>query len=154
MAISIDDSIRLFKSEIIAQDHRLPQRRSEPLLEACSCLKQRFKSRKNILAILGMAEGVILYMRKRQSTADPACLDFLKEALAHVVNIYEEGKFVPEQEDELGKRMYKRFTDLKNRQQERQTSLASTGPADPSPRSQVPGPFSPPASHEKPTTFV
>ncbi|MDF1615397.1 hypothetical protein [Desulfurivibrio dismutans] len=119
MAISIDESIRIFKAEIISQDHRLPVRRSEPLLEACACLKQRFNSRKNILAMLGMAEGVILYMRKREATADPDCLDFLKEALAHVVNVYEEGKFDPQREEELGRRMYKRFTSLKNRLKER-----------------------------------
>lgn len=125
MAISIDESIRLFKTEIIAQDQRLPQRRSEPLLEACGCLKQRFSTRKNVLAILGMTEGVILYMRKHQATANPDCLDFVKEALAHVVNIYEEGKFDPEKEKQLGQRMYKRFNELKRRLKARKTATAA-----------------------------
>lgn len=113
MALSIDESIRIFKAEIIAQDQQLPQRRAEPLLDACACLKLRFNSRKNTLAILGMAEGVTRYMLKRQATADPDCLDFLKEALAHVVNMYEDAKFNPEREEELGQRMYRRFTNLK-----------------------------------------
>ncbi|MFH7321094.1 hypothetical protein ACHHRT_10860 [Desulfurivibrio sp. D14AmB] len=113
MSISIDESIRLLKAEIIAQDLQLPARRIEPLQEAVSCLKLRFKSRKNILAILGMADGVIRYIQRHQVHADLDCLDFLKEALAHVVNVYEEGKFVPEREEELGKRMYKKFANLR-----------------------------------------
>lgn len=119
MTISIDQSIRIFKAEIISQDMRLPRRRAEPLLEACACLKLRFKSRKNVAAILGMAEGVTLYLGKRGMEDDPDCLDFLKEALAHVVNIYEEGKFDPEREEYLGQRMYKRFTALKTSLKER-----------------------------------
>ncbi|ADH86993.1 hypothetical protein [Desulfurivibrio alkaliphilus] len=145
MAISIDESIRIFKAEIISQDQRLPQRRSEPLLEACACLKQRFKSRKNILALLGMAEGVVLYMRKRQAVADPECLDFLKETLAHVVNIYEEGKFDPEREEELGRRMYKRFTGLKNQLQERRSPQPANRAATPS-QDRPPANTNPPAS--------
>lgn len=164
MTISIDESIRLFKTEIIAQDQRLPPRRSEPLLAACACLKQRFSSRKNILAILGMTEGVILYMGKRQAAADPDCLDFLKEALAHVVNIYEEGKFVPEREEELGRRMHKRFTALKvHLKEQRQTQKAGPPVAAPrppqppqpqAPRPQPPRPQATPGQTPSPQTVI
>lgn len=113
MSISIDESIRILKAEIIAQDLQLPPRRIAPLQEALACLKLRFKSRKNILAILGMAEGVIRYQQQHGVHSDPDCLDFLKEAMAHVVNVYEEGKFDPVGEEALGKRMYKRFAGLR-----------------------------------------
>lgn len=124
MTISIDESIQIFKAEIIAQDQRLSARRSEALLEACACLKLRFNSRKNVLALLGMAEGVIQYLRKRGGGADSECLDFLKETLAHVVNIYEEGKFDPQREEQLGQRMYKNFTTLRATLQVRRAPTA------------------------------
>jgi len=147
MSISIDESIRILKAEIIAQDLQLPARRVAPLQEAIACLKLRFKSRKNILAILGMADGVIRYIQQHQVHTDPDCLDFLKEALAHVVNVYEEGKFIPEREEELGKRMYKKFASLRrvmaDRRQGREPARA---PATAKAATPTPGPNAAPAA--------
>jgi len=153
MTLSIDESIQIFKAEIIAQDQRLSARRSEALLEACACLKLRFNSRKNVLALLGMAEGVIQYLRKRDDGADPEGLDFLKETLAHVVNIYEEGKFDPQREEQLGQRMYKHFTALRATLKGRRAPAAGPRPQPAAPQTppgeaagaEEPAPDPPPA---------
>jgi hypothetical protein len=158
MTISIDESIQIFKAEIIAQDQRLSGRRSEALLEACACLKLRFKSRKNVLALLGMAEGVIQYLRKRGGGADSECLDFLKETLAHVVNIYEEGKFDPQREEQLGQRMYKHFTALRATLKGRRATSAGPHPQPAAPQTppgeaagaEEPAPGPPPADVSPP----
>ncbi|MEW6594431.1 MAG: hypothetical protein AB1413_06110 [Thermodesulfobacteriota bacterium] len=113
MTLSIDESLQKLKAEILAQDWRLPPRRIEPLEQAFVCLKQRFKSRKHVLAILTMAESVLLYVKRQDGDPPPRCIDFLKEAMAHVVAIHEEGKFDPQQEEALFKRVYSQFDLLK-----------------------------------------
>lgn len=153
MTISIDQSIGILKAEILARDQQLPPQRIPPLQDAFACLKLRFKSRKNILAILGMAEGVLQYQLKRDAHADPECLDFLKEAMAQVVNIYEEGRFDPQQEEELGQRMYRRFTTLREHLKSLRNPSAGTSPASPKAGEAAPGeqlPQSPPPPLEKP----
>lgn len=111
--LSLDESIQKLKTEILSQDWSLPQKKIEPLQAAFNCLKNRFSTRKSALDILSMADSVLLYARKRQSQVPPCCIDFLKEAMAHVVNIYEEGKFDPGRDAELCKRMYAKFVRLK-----------------------------------------
>jgi hypothetical protein len=62
-----------------------------------------------------MADSVLLYAQKRQGQAPPEFIDFLKEAMAHVVTMYEDGKFDPERDAELFKRVYGKFVKLKER---------------------------------------
>lgn len=115
MTLSIDDSIQKLKTEIIAQDWRLPERRIEPLEDAFSCLKNRYKTRKNLHAILTMADSVLKYLKKQKDNADPAFLDFLKETMAHVVSMYEEPKFDPDKEKDVFDRVYSQFGRLKEK---------------------------------------
>ncbi len=123
MTLSIDESLQKLKAEILAQDWRLPPKRIEPLEQAFACLKQRFKSRKHVLAILTMADSVLIHLKKQEGDPLPQCLDFLKEAMAHVVSIHEDGKFNPESEEALFKRVYSQFTLLKQLvQKEKQCS--------------------------------
>lgn len=115
MTLSIDESIQILKAEIIAQDWRLPQKRIEPLEEAFFCLKNRFRTRKNIHSILIMSDSVLKYLKKHGKTASPDFLEFLKEAMAHVVTMYEDSKFDPEKEKQLFKRVYGQFGRLKQK---------------------------------------
>lgn len=113
--LSIDESIQKMKAEIIAQDWNLPQKRIEQLELAFACLKQRFNSRKNALAILTMGDNILQYIKKKGRVTSPDFIDFMKEAMAHIVNIYEDSKFDPEAEEKLFKRMYSRYTFLRRK---------------------------------------
>ncbi len=113
MILSIDESIQRLKAEIIAQDWSLSPKRIELLDSAFSCLKQRFKTRKEIHAILVMAGSVLNYIKKRRENSLPDTIDFLKEAMAHVVNLYEESNFDPASEEKIFRTLYSRFSTLK-----------------------------------------
>lgn len=115
MILSLDESIQKLKTEILSQDWSLSPRKIEPLLAAFTCLKNRFSTRKNALAILTMAESVLLYAQKRQEQVPPEFIDFLKETMAHVVNMYEDGKFDPDRDAEVFKRVYGKFAKLKEK---------------------------------------
>jgi len=122
--LSLDEAIKKLKAEILSPVWDLPQKKIEPLEAAFSCLKNRFKTRKNALAILTMADSVLQYAKKQQEPLAVEFIDFLKEAMAHIVNIYEEGKFDPEHEEQLFKRVYSRFTILKKRVQAKKKAQA------------------------------
>ena len=113
--LSLDESIQKLKTEILSQDWSLSQKKIEPLKAAFTCLKNRFKTRKNALAILSMADSVLLYAQKRQDQIPPEFIDFLKETMAHVVNMYEDGKFDPDRDAEVFKRVYGKFAKLKEK---------------------------------------
>jgi len=113
--LSLDESIQKLKTEILSQDWSLSPRKIEPLQAAFTCLKNRFSTRKNALAILTMAESILLYAQKRQEQIPPEFIDFLKETMAHVVNMYEDGKLDPERDAEVFKRVYGKFTKLKEK---------------------------------------
>ena len=115
MILSLDESIQKLKTEILSQDWSLSPRKIEPLQAAFTCLKNRFNTRKNTLAILTMADSVLLYAQKRQDQVPPEFIDFLKETMAHVVNMYEDGKFDPDRDAEVFKRVYGKFTKLKEK---------------------------------------
>ena len=114
MILSIEDSIKRLKAEIISQDWRLSQTRSELLEAAFHCLRQRFKNRKATSAMLTMAASVLEYIKKRGGNP-PETIDFLKEAMAHVVNLYEDLSFDPEKEEKVFKGLFKRFQALKEK---------------------------------------
>ncbi len=115
MILSLDESIQKLKTEILSQDWSLSQKKIEPLQAAFTCLKNRFKTRKNALAILSMADSVLLYAQKRQDQVPPEFIDFLKETMAHVVNMYEDTKFDPDRDAEVFKRVYSKFAKLKEK---------------------------------------
>ena len=115
MILSLDESIQKLKTEILSQDWSLSPRKIEPLQAAFTCLKNRFNTRKNALAILTMADSILLYAQKRQDQIAPEFVDFLKETMAHVVNMYEDGKFDPDRDAEVFKRVYGKFTKLKEK---------------------------------------
>ncbi|MDP2002145.1 MAG: hypothetical protein ACYC0O_01375 [Desulfurivibrionaceae bacterium] len=115
MILSLDESIQKLKTEILSQDWSLSQKKIEPLQAAFTCLKNRFNTRKNALAILTMADSVLLYARKRQGRIPPEFIDFLKETMAHVVNMYEDTKFDPDRDAEVFKRVYGKFAKLKEK---------------------------------------
>jgi len=142
--LSIDESIQRLKAEILAQDWRLSPRRLESIEAAFDCLKTRFKTRKGMLAILAMAESVVVYMKKRDE-APPETIDFLKETMAHIVNLYEEHDYNPEHEEELFRRIFKRYHSLKQKVQDsRERSAeaenrqpAAASPPEPAPANQA-----------------
>jgi hypothetical protein len=113
--LSLDESIQKLKTEILSQDWSLSPRKIEPLQAAFTCLKNRFKTRKNALAILSMADSVLLYAQKRQDQVPPEFIDFLKETMAHVVNMYEDGRLDPDRDAEVFKRVYGKFAKLKDK---------------------------------------
>ncbi len=113
--LSIDDSIKRLKTEVIAQDWGLSTKRIELLDAAFFCLKQRFKNRKAAHAILIMAGSVLEYVKRKGENTPADSIDFLKESMAHVVNLYESEEFDPEEDEKLFKGLYYRFNNLKEK---------------------------------------
>ena len=147
MILSIDESIQRLKTEILAQDWRLSPRRLEAIEAALSCLNKRFKTRKGMHAILAMADSVIAYIKKQEDAPPTATIDFLKEAMAHVVNLYEDRDYNPEHEEELFQRVFKRYTALK---QQVQINREQTGSAEESKQRPAATANTTPPDHKKP----
>lgn len=115
MILSIDDSIQRLKAEIIAQDWGLSTKRIDLLEAAFACLRERFKNRKAAHAILIMAGSVLDYVKRKGENTPSNSIDFLKEAMAHIVNLYEADTFDPESEEKLFNGLYYRFNGLKKK---------------------------------------
>ena len=113
--LSISESIKRLKVEIIAQDWGLSAKRIDLLEAAFSCLKQRFKNRKAAHAILIMAGSVLEYVKRKGESTPSESIDFLKEAMAHIVNLYEADEFDLEKDEKLFKGLYFRFNALKEK---------------------------------------
>lgn len=126
LILSIDESIQKLKAEILSQDWSLSPRKIEPLAAAFICLKNRFSNRKNLLAILTMADSVLQFAKKREASLPPEFIDFLKETMAHIVTIYEDNKFDPDKEAEVFKRVYAKFTRLREKVKAQQGSPGKT----------------------------
>jgi len=114
LPLSIEESIKKLKAEIIAQDWRLSPKRAAGLEEAFQCLRQRFKNRRATNAMLIMAGSVLDYIKKRGGNP-PETIELLKESMAHVVNLYEDLTFDPEKEKLLFAGLFKRFQRLKTK---------------------------------------
>ena len=112
--LAIEESIQRLKAEIIAQDWRLSQNRASQLEAAFACLRQRFKNRKATHAMLIMAGSVLDYIKKKGGTPSET-IDFLKEAMAHIVNLYEDLSYDPQKEEQIFQTLFKRFQRLKDK---------------------------------------
>ncbi len=128
LILSIDESIQRLKAEIIAQDWSLSQKRIDLLEAAFTCLKNRFKTRKAAFAILTMARSVLDYVKKKGGDTPSATIDFLKEAMAHIVSLYENRDFDPEREEKLFRGLYSRFAALKQKIQTERRSAPAAQP--------------------------
>lgn len=124
-ALAIEESIQRLKAEIIAQDWRLSPKRASQLEAAFDCLRQRFKSRKATHAMLVMAGSVLDYIKKKGGTP-PDTIDFLKEAMAHIVSLYEELAYDPDKEEEVFQRLFNRFNRLKEKIKQKKSNTVST----------------------------
>lgn len=114
MTLSIEDAILRLKAEIIAQDWRLSPKRAEQLDASLLALRGHFKSKKAIHAMLVMAANVLGYIKSHGATP-PETIDFLKEAMAHIVSLYEDLVDDPAKEDEIFQGLFVRFTTLKGK---------------------------------------
>jgi hypothetical protein len=125
--LSIDESIQRLKAEIIAQDWGLSTKRIDLLEAAFACLQERFKNRKAAHAILIMAGSVLNYVKKKGENTPSNSIDFLKEAMAHIVNLYETDTFDPASEEKLFNGLYYRFNGLKKKIKEERETQAGRG---------------------------
>jgi len=121
MTLALEEAILRLKAEIIAQDWRLSPSRAEQLEAAFASLRQHFAARKPIHAMLVMAANVLAYIKNR-GASPPETIDFLKEAMAHVVNLHEDLSDDPEGEETLFRGLYSRFSTLKSKIQHRSGS--------------------------------
>ncbi len=112
--IPVEEAIKRLKAEVIAQDWRLSPKRADSLEEAFQCLRQHFKTRKAIQAMLIMAGSVLEHIRRRNGKP-PETIDFLKEAMAHIVSLYEDLDDEPGREKSVFDTLFRRFQDLKQR---------------------------------------
>lgn len=114
MTLALEDAILRLKAEIIAQDWRLSPNRAEQLETAFASLRQHFARRKPIHAMLVMATNVLNYIKNR-GASPPETIDFLKEAMAHIVNLHEDLADDPTREERLFHGLFSRFTTLKTK---------------------------------------
>jgi hypothetical protein len=112
---SVEEAIQRVKAEIIAPDWRLNVKRIELLDAAFSRLKEQFRSRRSLGAILTMASNVLQYVKNKGDTSPPDSIDFLKEAMANVVNLYEEVDSDPEREEQIFQQVFAHFQELKRK---------------------------------------
>jgi len=135
--LSISESIKRLKVEIIAQDWGLSEKRIDLLEAAFFCLKQRFKNRKAAHAILIMGGSVLNYVKRKGESTPSESIDFLKEAMAHIVNLYEADEFDLEKDEKLFKGLYFRFNTLKEKIKAEKTSAAPETAQSPAPHAAV-----------------
>ncbi len=141
--LPLDDAVLRLKAEIIAQDWRLSPKRAARLDEAFVSLKGHFRERRAIHAMLVMAANVLDYI-KGHGVNPPDTIDFLKEAMAHVVSLHEELGVDLNREQEVLRNLLVRFNRLKDKIR-RQTARQEDRPgAEPSPARS--GAESPPAA--------
>lgn len=121
ITFSIEESIQRLKAEIIAQDWRISPNRASQLEASFACLRQRFKSRKATHAMLVMAGSTLEHIKKKGGNP-PETIDFLKEAMAHVVNLYEDLSYDPDREEQLFQKLFRRFNLLKEKIKQKKNS--------------------------------
>ena len=122
--LSPEESIQRLKAEIIAQDWRLPEKRATLLTAALHALKGSFNNRKAAFAVLIMASNILRYLQKMNGQQVAGTVDFLKEALAHIVTFYEAPMRDLVQEKKICNMLYRRFNQLKEKIQASQQGAA------------------------------
>jgi hypothetical protein len=127
VTLSVEDSILRFKAEIIAQDWRLSPKRANQLEAAFTCLREHFTERKATHAMLVMATNVLSYV-KNHGASPPETIDFLKEAMAHIVNLHEDLADDPIRDEEVFQALFARFSALKEKIQHKSTGMPSRTP--------------------------
>jgi len=132
VTLPVEDAIARLKAEVIAQDWRLSPKRVEQLEAAFTSLREQFQGRKPVHAMLVMATNVLEYI-KTHGNSPPETIDFLKEAMAHLVNLYEELVDDPAHEERTFQILFARFTTLKGKIQQK-----AVGPLAPLPAGQPP----------------
>jgi hypothetical protein len=107
---SIPAALDQLRAEILSPDWRLSPQRLGRLRAALCRLNTFFAHRRHLLALLKMAISVVVFLEEEgdQTTA----VDFLKEALAHIVRLHEEEDHDPDHEQEIVRRAYRRFQRL------------------------------------------
>ncbi|MFP3983421.1 MAG: hypothetical protein ACLFV2_07000 [Desulfurivibrionaceae bacterium] len=113
--ITIEEAIQRLKWEIIAQDWSLSIKRISLLEEAFQLLKQHYTDRRPAHNMLIMADSLLRYIKDQGDRVPSESIDFLKEAMAHIVNIYETEDLETEKEEHLFKILYFRFNKLKEK---------------------------------------
>lgn len=124
--ITIEEAIQRLKWEIIAQDWSLSIKRISLLEEAFQFLKQHYTDRKPAYNILIMADSLLRYIKDQGDKIPSESIDFLKEAMAHIVNIYETEDLEAEKEEHLFKILYFRFKKLKKKIKSHQSGGETT----------------------------
>lgn len=127
MNLPVEEAIRQLKAEIIAQDWRISPKRAEMIGNSISCLQQHFVDRKETRAMLAMAQSVLDYIRNN-GAKPPETIDFLKEAMAHVVEQYESLQYDKKDEEKVFKALFHHFSHLKERIKEVGKPLPSPTP--------------------------
>jgi hypothetical protein len=115
VSISIEEAVQLIKAEIIAPDWRLSAKRIESLTAAFVSLQERFGSRKRLKDIITMAVNVLQYIKIKGDNSPPDSVDFLKEAMADIINLYEEGIDDSGGDERVFKKVLGHFQRLKER---------------------------------------
>jgi hypothetical protein len=127
VTLPVEDAIVRLKAEVIAQDWRLSPKRVEQLEAAFASLREHFHGRKPTHAMLVMVTNVLEYI-KTHGNSPPDTIDFLKEAMAHLVNHYEELVDDPAQEDQTFQALFRRFTSLKEKIQQKSVAPSPSMP--------------------------
>ncbi len=145
---SIDKAIGRLKAEILSQDWRLSEQRAATLAAAFACLRERFRNRKAAHAILVMATNVLTYIQRHGDRQVPETVDFIKEAMAHVVNFYEAPSFDPEEDKKILRSVYRRFSALRETVRERHGGTDESPLAAENREPETPPPARPPSDPE------
>lgn len=113
MEFTLDEAVQRLKAEILAPDWCLGERRALGLLQALTVVESRHRQRRVLLCLGGMARAAVAYLRSRGEAAPPEVLDFLKQALAHLVALLEEEEVETVRETEVFHKLHDRFQRLK-----------------------------------------
>lgn len=129
----MDEAVRRLKAEIISPDWRLTGSRLALLEAALGSLRHALTARRDAVAVVTMAESVLLYIKRHQALDTYILLAFLKEAMALAVSLHEEATPDPLQDAQTFRAVYQRFQAIK-RGLPRRAATADVGPQPKSPR--------------------
>jgi len=113
MPMPMDEAVRRLKAEIIAPDWRLTGYRLALLEAALGSLRDALAARRDAVAVVTMAENVLLYIKRHQALTTYVLLAFLKEAMALAVGLHEETAPDPDQDAWTFRAAYQRFQAVK-----------------------------------------